>query len=149
MTAGDLDLMRQAIELSRQCPPAAGAYSVGAVITGAHGHVIATGYSRETDAAVHAEESALIKAQGDSRLVGATMYTTLEPCSKRASRPTTCTQWILDSGITRVVLAWREPALFVADCQGVELLTEAGLSVVELFELAEEAKEVNEHLALE
>jgi pyrimidine deaminase RibD-like protein len=81
-------------------------------------------------------------------LAGATIYTSLEPCSKRASRPTTCTQWILTSGVTRVVLAWREPALFVADCQGVELLTEAGLTVVELAELAQEAKEVNKHLKL-
>ncbi len=149
MTPDDLGLMRQAIELSRQCPPAAGAYSVGALITGATAQVISTGYSRETDAAVHAEESALTKAQGDPRLIGATIYTTLEPCSKRASRPTTCTQWILASGITRVVIAWREPALFVADCQGVELLRNAGLSVVELAELADQAKAVNAHLFLD
>lgn len=148
MTTSDFDFMQQAIELSRECPPAAGAYSVGAVIVDSHGTVISTGYSRETDAQVHAEESALIKAQGDARLADATIYTTLEPCSKRASRPTTCTAWILASGITRVVLAWREPALFVADCQGVELLTEAGLTVVELPELSEEAKKVNNHLKL-
>jgi diaminohydroxyphosphoribosylaminopyrimidine deaminase / 5-amino-6-(5-phosphoribosylamino)uracil reductase len=148
VTTQDLDFMWQAIELSRLCPPVAGAYSVGAVVTDSTGQIISTGYSRETDTAVHAEESALIKAQGDPRLPSATIYTTLEPCSQRASRPTTCTQWILSSGITRVVIAWREPALFVADCQGVELLTQAGLTITELTELSDEAKKVNSHLSL-
>ena len=40
-------------------------------------------------------------------------------------RPRTCTQLIIASGIGRVVIAWREPSLFVADCQGYELLERA------------------------
>jgi diaminohydroxyphosphoribosylaminopyrimidine deaminase / 5-amino-6-(5-phosphoribosylamino)uracil reductase len=47
-----------------------------------------------------------------------------------------------------VVTAWREPSLFVADCQGYELLTSAGVTVVELPELAKQAKAVNSHLPL-
>jgi len=43
-----------------------------------------------------------------------------------------CTQLILDAGIQRVVIAAREPALFVADPQGYELLIAAGVEVVEL-----------------
>jgi 5-amino-6-(5-phosphoribosylamino)uracil reductase len=56
---------------------------------------------------------------------------------------------VLASGIRRVVLAWREPALFVADAQGVELLEQAGLTVLECPELAPEAREVNAHLKLQ
>ncbi|MEX5632850.1 deaminase [Parafrankia sp. FMc2] len=141
--------MVRAIDLARRCPPATGAYSVGAVIVGADGEEIASGYSREVDDAVHAEESALAKiTPDDSRLATATIYSTLEPCSQRKSRPRTCTQLILAAGIPRVVIAWREPSLFVADCQGVELLSAAGVTVVELPDLAEQARAVNAHLSV-
>jgi diaminohydroxyphosphoribosylaminopyrimidine deaminase/5-amino-6-(5-phosphoribosylamino)uracil reductase len=140
--------MRLAIELAWQCPPSATAFSVGAVIVDASGDEISRGYSREGgDPVVHAEESALGKlAAGDPRLAGATMYSTLEPCSQRKSRPRTCTQLIIAAGLRRVVIAWREPALFVADCQGYELLAEAGLVVAELPALAALAAAPNRHL---
>jgi diaminohydroxyphosphoribosylaminopyrimidine deaminase/5-amino-6-(5-phosphoribosylamino)uracil reductase len=139
--------MSLAIDLAGSCPPVAGAYSVGAVVVDAAGTVIATGYSRETDPVVHAEEAALAKLPAaDPRLAGATLYSSLEPCSVRGSRPTTCTQLIIESGLRRVVIAWREPSLFVADCQGYELLTAAGVHVVELPELAGAARAVNAHL---
>lgn len=141
--------MRRAIELSRLCPPVEGAFSVGAVIVATDGTEIATGYSRETDDKVHAEEAAFAKLDADDpRLTGATLYSTLEPCSQRASRPTTCTQHAINHGVARVVIAWREPSLFVADCVGVEILADAGIEVVELAELADEAKAVNGHLDL-
>jgi diaminohydroxyphosphoribosylaminopyrimidine deaminase / 5-amino-6-(5-phosphoribosylamino)uracil reductase len=46
------------------------------------------------------------------------------------------------------VTAWREPALFVADCQGCELLEQAGVTIIELPEFAEAAKAPNQHLDL-
>ncbi|WP_392900786.1 deaminase [Streptomyces sp. LN699] len=143
----DLYWMRRAIDLSKLCPPSEGAYSVGAVIVGADGAELSHGYSRETDEHVHAEESALAKLpKGDTQLAAATIYSTLEPCSQRRSRPLPCSQLILAAGIPRVVIAWREPSLFVADCEGVEQLAEAGVTVIELSELASEAKAVNSHL---
>jgi diaminohydroxyphosphoribosylaminopyrimidine deaminase / 5-amino-6-(5-phosphoribosylamino)uracil reductase len=141
--------MRRAIELSYKCPPSEHAYSVGAVITDASGEEIAAGYSRETDPKVHAEESALAKlATDDQRLKEATIYSTLEPCSQRASRPIACSQLILAAGIPRVVIAWREPSLFVENCTGVELLEQHGVDVLEMPEFAEAAKAVNAHLDL-
>ena len=140
--------MRLAIELAWQCPPSQTAYSVGAVIVDAHGHETSRGFSREGDPLAHAEESALGKlSTDDPRLAGATIYSTLEPCSQRKSRPRTCTQLIIAAGLRRVVIAWREPALFVPDCQGYELLAEAGLEVAELPALAALAAAPNEHLA--
>ncbi|MGA9829905.1 MAG: deaminase [Trebonia sp.] len=140
--------MRVAVELAWLCPPSQTAYSVGAVIVGADGTEVSRGYSREGgDPVVHAEESALGKlAAGDPRLAGATIYSTLEPCSERKSRPCTCTQLIIASGIRRVVIAWREPSLFVADGQGVELLTQAGLDVTEMPSFAAQAAAPNRHL---
>jgi 5-amino-6-(5-phosphoribosylamino)uracil reductase len=148
LTDADLAWMRVAIGLSRQCPPSRTAYSVGAVVVAADGTEIARGFSREGgDDKVHAEESALAKIDpGDPRLRTATIYSTLEPCSVRASRPSGCAELIRAAGIGRVVLAWREPALFVADCQGVELLEAAGAAVLETPSLAAEARAVNAHL---
>ena len=139
--------MRLAIGLAWQCPPSPTAYSVGAVIVAADKTELSRGFSRENDPFVHAEESALGKlAPGGPRLPGATIYSTLEPCSQRKSRPRSCTELILATGIRRVVIAWREPSLFVADCVGVELLERAGVEVTELPEWAAAAKAPNRHL---
>ncbi|TCP43886.1 diaminohydroxyphosphoribosylaminopyrimidine deaminase [Tamaricihabitans halophyticus] len=141
--------MTVAVDLARQCPPSATAYSVGAVIVDANGQEIARGHSRETDPKVHAEESALAKIDPtDPRLNTATIYSTLEPCARRASRPRPCAQLIKDAGIGRVVLAWREPNLFVANANGAKLLEDAGLTVIELPEFADQAIAPNAHLPL-
>ncbi|WP_433304013.1 deaminase [Actinoplanes sp. CA-030573] len=138
--------MRYAIDLAYRSPNSATAYAVGAVIVAADGHQIASGYSRDDDPHVHAEESALLKSAGDTRLTSATLYSTLEPCTKRNSRPhATCTSLIIAAGIPRVVIAWREPDLFVT-CEGVALLTAAGIEVVELPQYAAQAKVANAHL---
>lgn len=143
----DLRWIRRAIDLATLCPPATGAYSVGAVIVGADGTELASGYSRATGPHEHAEEVALAQLpQGDPRLTEATIYSTLEPCSQRRSPRTPCTQRILEAGIPHVVIAWREPSLFVDDCVGYEQLVEAGVAVVELPELASAAKAANSHL---
>jgi diaminohydroxyphosphoribosylaminopyrimidine deaminase/5-amino-6-(5-phosphoribosylamino)uracil reductase len=145
----DRDWLLRAVDLSRQCPPSSTAFSVGAIIVGADGAELARGYSRESDPHDHAEESALAKvAEGDSRLHNATLYSTLEPCSERRSHPVSCAQLVIRAGIGRVVIAWREPSLLVADCRGVELLKEAGIEVIELPELADAARAVNQHLGL-
>ena len=143
----DRTWLERAIDLSRRCPPVDHAYSVGAVVVAADGEIVSTGYSRETDDVVHAEEAALAKVEPtDPRLRSATLYSSLEPCSSRRSRPFTCTGLVLAAGIPRVVIAWREPDLFVADCQGHELLTAGGVEVVELPDLAPAARAVNSHL---
>ncbi|MBH0778900.1 deaminase [Nocardia bovistercoris] len=147
--ATDREYLRQAIELARRCPPSATAFSVGAVVV-ANGAVLATGYSRESDPKAHAEEAALAKlATEDPRLATATIYSTLEPCSQRATATRTpCTERILAAGIPRVVIAWREPSTFVADCVGVENLRAHGVTVVEFTDMAEDAMSMNHHLTL-
>jgi pyrimidine deaminase RibD-like protein len=145
-TQRDREYLQRAIELAGRCPTSTAAFSVGAVIVDAHGAVLATGYSREGDPREHAEEAALGKlTPDDRRLGGATIYSSLEPCSTRASRPRSCTELILASSISRIVFAWREPDLFV-DCQGAELLRAAGRQVVEVPELAHLVRRTNGHL---
>ncbi len=147
----DHRFLRWAIELSRQCPPSVSAFSVGAVIVGEDGEVLATGFSREQEDHDHAEEVALRKlARGklgwfDPRLRHATLYSSLVPCGARASRPVTCVQHIVAAGIGRVVYAWREPPVFTGG-EGADQLRAAGVSVTEVCDLADPAKAVNAHL---
>jgi diaminohydroxyphosphoribosylaminopyrimidine deaminase/5-amino-6-(5-phosphoribosylamino)uracil reductase len=146
MVDQDRRYLRRAIELANSCPPSRTAFSVGAVVVDTDGVVIATGYSRETDPHDHAEEAALAKlTPPDIRLAAATLYSSLEPCSSRASRPVSCIELILATPIPRIVFAWREPDLFV-DCEGAELLRAAGRNVVEIPDLAQLARHPNEHL---
>ncbi|HEX5288920.1 MAG TPA: hypothetical protein VFX25_08610, partial [Streptosporangiaceae bacterium] len=78
-SAADRRFLRQAIELSRRSPPSETAFSVGAVVVGAGGAVLAAGFSRERDPRDHAEEAALAKVAGPLR-PGAVIYSSLEPC---------------------------------------------------------------------
>jgi diaminohydroxyphosphoribosylaminopyrimidine deaminase/5-amino-6-(5-phosphoribosylamino)uracil reductase len=147
----------EAISLSRQCPPSPTAYSVGAVLVAADGTVLSTGYSRETGPEDHAEEAALAKlglpgvaaaaavAGGATDLATATLYSSLEPCAVRASRPVPCADLIIASGIGRVVIAWIEPPV-LAPGGGASRLHAAGVEVIEMPELAAAAREVNAHL---
>lgn len=134
-----------AVELSKKCPPSTTAFSVGAVIVDKDGTEMSRGFSRETPHA-HAEESALGKLGDDDRLPGATLYSSLEPCASRRSRGPTCTELILSAGIQRVVIAWREPPVFVHDPQGLKVLCAAGVTVVELPDLADSAAASNAHI---
>jgi riboflavin-specific deaminase-like protein len=129
----DLDIsdhkwLAEALTESCKCPPSAAAYSVGAIIVGSDGKELARGYSRETDSKVHAEEAAIAKLTDRSLLRGATIYSTLEPCSARVSRPEPCVDLIVDAGVARVVYAISEPQ-FLQRCKGAGLLRQAGIGV--------------------
>ncbi len=137
----DTALLAEAVALSRRSPPSPAAYAVGAVVIGpGPGAPRAVGWSRRHHPLDHAEEVALAAYPGDP--AGGTLYTSLEPCSRRRSRRRTCTELILAAGLARVVFALREPPL-LADCDGAELLARAGVEVVELPELAAEVRAVN------
>ena len=142
-TKADRGWLGEAIELSRRCPPSATAFAVGALVVAGDGTVLATGYSRESDPHDHAEEAALAKLDpADPLLAGATLYSSLEPCRFRASRPRPCAELIIEAGLRRVVIAWREPPVF-APGGGAALLAEAGITVVEIADLAAQARAVN------
>jgi pyrimidine deaminase RibD-like protein len=160
LSGDDRDWLARAIEESRRCPPSATAFSVGAIVVGPDGAELARGYSREGDEKVHAEESALAKLadadpaaavqlSGGQRVgrvpPGSTVFSSLEPCSQRASRPHTCAELIRTAGVARVVFAWREPAIFVAG-DGARVLADAGVTVLQLPELAAEVADINAHL---
>ena len=129
MTHNDKKWLHFAITLSKECSPIPTAFCVGAVIVDVKGNVVSTGYSRETDLHKHAEEIAIEKAlQAEINLSDSVLYCSLEPCGERLSGRKTCTEWIIESGIKRVVFAAHEPTVFV-EGKGEELLKQKGIKV--------------------
>lgn len=138
--------MRMAARLATKCPPDAKAYSVGCVILDSCGRLLSTGHSREWGRC-HAEESAITKVKDKSRLKGATIYCTMEPCTARDSAPIPCTDHIIKNGIKTVYIAVKEPANF-KDCKGIEKLRAAGITVHFMPQFAPLALAPNRHIAL-
>jgi tRNA(adenine34) deaminase len=103
----DQELMLEAMTEARAAE-AAGEVPVGAVIVSAAGEVIARGANRvlrDSDPTAHAEIVALRSAGaalGNYRLLGCTLYSTLEPCSM-------CAGAILHARIARLVYAAADP----------------------------------------
>lgn len=129
MKQNDHKLINLTLELAKKCTPSLTAFCVGAVIINSKGQLISTGYSRETDPEKHAEEIAIEKAlKAQRKLTNSTIYSSLEPCGERLSEKKTCVQWIIETGITRVVFAEYEPPIFVKG-KGEELLKKANIMV--------------------
>src|SRR5665213_1416678 len=103
----DLEMMQLAMAEARAAE-AAGEVPVGAVLVSAGGEIIARGGNlvlRTSDPTAHAEIVSL-RAAGvaldNYRLVGCTLYCTLEPCSM-------CAGAILHARIARLVYATADP----------------------------------------
>ncbi|HVA58729.1 MAG: bifunctional diaminohydroxyphosphoribosylaminopyrimidine deaminase/5-amino-6-(5-phosphoribosylamino)uracil reductase RibD [Gemmatimonadaceae bacterium] len=128
--------MRRALELARtgwgQTAPNP---MVGAVVV-RDGAVVGEGcHARYGEA--HAEVAALAAAGG--RAQGATMYVTLEPCTHHGKTPP-CVEAIITAGVTRVVIATRDPHPQAAG--GADRLRAAGIGV-DIGHGATEARELN------
>jgi pyrimidine deaminase RibD-like protein len=97
---------------------------VGAVVV-KDGKVLATGYRSETGAGRHAEYCAL-KKLSEAEVQGATVYTTLEPCSTRKPPKKPCTERLIHSKVARVVsgMADKDEAVY-----GHSSLVEAGIEI--------------------
>jgi diaminohydroxyphosphoribosylaminopyrimidine deaminase/5-amino-6-(5-phosphoribosylamino)uracil reductase len=100
---------------------------VGAVLV-RNGRFLGGGWHQQAGGA-HAEVAALreCRARGENPK-GATLYVTLEPCSTTGRTPP-CTDAILASGISRVVVGATDPNPKHAG-RGYEILRSAGLQVV-------------------
>lgn len=110
---------------------------VGAVIV-KQDEIIAMGF-HEKYGGLHAERNAIISS--DRSLKGATMYVTLEPCCHFGKTPP-CTDAIIESGISTVVIGAEDPNVKVAG-KGIKILQDHGIDVV-LGVLEEQCKDLNE-----
>ena len=102
---------------------------VGCVIVDAGGIVVARGYTRGPGED-HAEIGALrvVRREGIA-LAGATLYSTLEPCSFHGRTPA-CAKVITECGVSRVVIGMRDPHPRV-DGVGAQIVRDAGIEVIE------------------
>ncbi|MBR9699187.1 hypothetical protein GOV09_01905 [Candidatus Woesearchaeota archaeon] len=132
--------MRLALEEAKKCTPSKKYFSVGAILEKS-GEIIGTGHTREHEND-HAEETAISKTKNP---VGSTLYTTMEPCTKRKSKTSCCVESIQKAKIARVVFAAKEPDTFVK-CEGEEFLKKNGISVTQLKKFEQEALEMNKHI---
>ncbi|HKR67015.1 MAG TPA: bifunctional diaminohydroxyphosphoribosylaminopyrimidine deaminase/5-amino-6-(5-phosphoribosylamino)uracil reductase RibD [Thermoanaerobaculia bacterium] len=134
----DEDFMRRALALAEH-----GRYTVspnpmvGCVIA-RDGAVIGEGWHRRAGEP-HAEIEALRNCSSDPR--GATMYVTLEPCCHHG-RTGPCANAVIESGVSRVVIATLDPNERV-DGRGADLLRAANIEV-EVGLLESEARRQNE-----
>ncbi len=136
----DRAMMRRAIELaSRGRGYVSPNPMVGAIITDAHGAIIAEGWHRSYGGP-HAEINALEQVAGRD-LSDATIYITLEPCCHQGKTPP-CSDAIIASKVGRAVVAMRDPNPLV-NGKGNKRLREAGCEVV-VGLLENEARMLNE-----
>ena len=102
---------------------------VGCVVVDETGVLLGQGHT-QGPGEDHAEMAAFRQAdQRGLSLQGATLYSTLEPCSFHGRTPA-CSRVIVDRKIRRVITGMRDPNPRV-DGVGVRILTGAGLEVIE------------------
>lgn len=123
-TAADIDskMMTRALTEARRGRPSPNPH-VGAVLARGE-EIIAVGH-HERAGTEHAEVVAL-RAAGEAAK-NATLYVTLEPCNHQGRTPP-CVDFILQSGVSRVVVGCRDPNPHV-EGGGVEVLQAAGVEV--------------------
>ena len=106
--AVDLSWMRRALALADRAEREDDEIPVGAVLVGADGQLLAEGWNRnitEHDPTSHAEIVAMRQAGlrlGNHRLLGTTLYVTLEPCAM-------CAMAMVHARVARVVYAASDP----------------------------------------
>lgn len=104
----DARWMRRALELARRAAAENDEIPVGAVLVSSVGELVAEGSNRnisEHDPSAHAEIVAMRQAGhalGNHRLLGSTLYVTLEPCAM-------CAMAMIHARVSRVVFGAFDP----------------------------------------
>ena len=124
-TSEDERYMRLALEMARQAAEVSDEVPIGAVVV-QDGEVVASAHNQTrtlTDPTAHAELVAIsqaARATGSMRLVGATVYTTVEPCFM-------CAGALSHARVARVVWGVRDPKFGACASLG-NVLTEPRLN---------------------
>lgn len=137
----DHEMMRRALDLAAK---GIGYVSpnpmVGCVITDTEGNIIGEGY-HERFGKAHAEINALRRIKEPSKLKGATVYVSLEPCSHHGKTPP-CSVALGKLPLKRVVVAHEDPNPKV-NGNGIDYLRAQGIEV-QVGLLKEQAEALNE-----
>ena len=137
--------LQMAIDEKPQMHPHRPLPIVGAVILTTDRKIF-TGYTHETSPTHHAEQEAILKALAAGvELPGATIYSSMEPCSERKSEPESCSELIIRHEFRRVVFALYEPDCFVC-CQGALNLRRHRIEVSVDDTLSDQVRTINAHI---
>ena len=145
-TSGGTDVWRfarLAIEEARKSVPEDGrAHPRVGVVVVKDGRALASAHRGEFPQC-HAEFIALEKKLADESLSGATVYTTLEPCTSRNHPKVPCAIRLVERKVARVVIGILDPDSRISG-RGQRMLRKAGI-VTELFphDLMAEVEEMN------
>ena len=148
-----LAFMQQALDLACRAPAKTTNFRVGALIVNeATQEIVSSGFTNERPGNTHAEQCAISNLQSVSRSLNEAplaLYTTMEPCNKRASGNVPCTDTIIRSrdlepsiNIQTVYVGVHEPETFVGENHGQRKLEEAGIAYVHVLGLEKAILEV-------
>jgi pyrimidine deaminase RibD-like protein len=127
---GERELMERAIALARQCVSEEGKISpnVGAVVV-RDGVVLGEAFRGELAPGDHAEFTLLESKLRDETLAGATLFTTLEPCTTGRSSPKIpCADRLIERRVARVVIGVLDPNDAICG-RGERRLVDAGIQI--------------------
>jgi pyrimidine deaminase RibD-like protein len=123
------DFMQRAIEIAAKSVSEDGKISpkVGAVLV-RDGTILGDAYRGELGTGQHAEYTLLERKLAGVNVEGATLYTTLEPCTLRHDPKLPCAKRIIDRKIAKVVIGVLDPNRTIQG-EGEQMLLDAGIDV--------------------
>lgn len=142
--AFDRQCMTLALEEARKAAPEDDlAHAAVGAVAAINQTVLATAFRGETAPGEHAEYVLLERKLAAASLVGATVYTTLEPCTGHQHPKISCVERLVQRQVGRVFVGMLEPNPYLTG-RGVLRLNEAGVGT-EMFpgDLAAKAEGIN------
>lgn len=138
----DINFMQLAIEAARKSQGDSSNPRVGAVAI-MNGQLVGTSFRGEVQEGEHAEYTLLERHLKDTCLAGATIYTSLEPCTTRNPPKLDCAERLIRRKVAKVVVGMLDPNPLVSGL-GCRKLRQANV-IVELFppDLMAELEELN------